>query len=140
MAYCTQADLEERYGAAELVELTDRDRIGVADATAIARAIADADALVNGYLAGRYTLPLASTPPALTRLACVVARYHLYADHPTEHVRRAYEDAVRLLEQVAAGKVTLGLDAGGTAPVAESGGAEVSAPERVFTDTLWDTY
>ena len=42
--YCTQADIEERFGQAELVQLTDRTRTGQVDATTVARAITDASA------------------------------------------------------------------------------------------------
>ena len=51
--YCTQADIEERFGQAELVQLTDRTRTGQVDATTVARAITDASAEIEGYLATR---------------------------------------------------------------------------------------
>jgi phage gp36-like protein len=51
--YCTQIDIEERFGQPELSQLTDRTRSGVVDVTAVARAIADASAEVDGYTSGK---------------------------------------------------------------------------------------
>lgn len=138
MGYATKQNLIDRFGQEELIQLTDRANAGAIDDTVLNQAIADADAEIEGYLPGRYTLPLASVPPVLTRIACDVARYHLYDDHATEQVRTRYEDARKLLEGIASGKVQLGLPASaGAAPVA--GAPAVSAPAREFTkDTLRD--
>ena len=110
--YCTQADIESRFGVTELIQLTDRARTGVADATAIANAIDDAEAEIDGYLAGRYELPFSSVPPVLTRLSCDIALYHLFSARRgggvIEDVRNRYKDAVRVLENISTGKITLG--------------------------------
>lgn len=138
MGYATKQNLIDRFGQEELIQLTDRGNTGAIDDTVLNQALADADAEIEGYLVGRYALPLVSVPPVLTRIACDVARYHLYDDHATEQVRVRYEDVRKLLEGIASGKVQLGLPASaGAAPVA--GAPEVSAPEREFTkDTLRD--
>jgi phage gp36-like protein len=120
MTYATQTDLEERFGSDELAHRTDRAAGVVIDAAVLGRALADADAEIDGYLATRYTLPLASTPPVLNRLACDLARYRLYDDGVPETVRLRYQDAVSLLKRMASGEVQL---AGIAAPVAAAGGA-----------------
>jgi phage gp36-like protein len=114
--YATQADLEARFGVDELTQLTDRVNAGVPDAAIVARALADADAEIDGYLASRYALPLATVPPVLARIACDIARYRLWEDRSSEEVRRRYEDARRLLESIARGQVSLGLPAANAAP------------------------
>lgn len=130
----------DRFAQAELVQLTNPDNPAATtvNATVLGKALADADAEIEGYLVGRYALPLASMPPILTRIACDIARYHLYDDRATEQVRLRYEDVRKLLDSIASGKVQLGLPASaGAAPVA--GAPEVSAPARKFTeDTLAD--
>lgn len=133
MTYATQQDLIDRFGSQELIELTDRASTGAIDATVITRALNDADAEINGYLAGRYSLPLATTPPALSRMACDIARYRLYEDRATEAVTQRYKDAVRFLDGIAKGLVSLGLNAAGTAPEAASGGVKTQGKDRVFT-------
>lgn len=111
MSYATQADMEARYGLDELVARTDRNAVGAVDATVLNRALADADAEIDGYLAARYALPLPTVPAMLARIACDIARYRLWEDLASDEVRRRYEDARRLLEAISRGTVSLGLPA-----------------------------
>lgn len=116
--YATKAEMVERFGEQELIELTDRN--GTAGAivdSVLDAALADASADIDGYLGGRYPLPLAVVPKVLNRHACDLARYYLYDNRldDTHPAARRYKAAIRLLEQVAAGKVQLGLDAEGEA-------------------------
>jgi phage gp36-like protein len=106
--YATQADLEDRFGVDELTQLTDRVGSGMPHPAIVARALADADAEIDGYLASRYELPLATVPPMLVRVACDIARYRLWEDRASEEVRLRYEDARRMLESIARGMVSLG--------------------------------
>ena len=87
MPYATQSDLEERFGPQELAQLTDRVDGLMPDPAVIARALADAEAEIDGYLAARYTVPLSAVPAVLVRLTCDIARYRLYDDRVTEAVR-----------------------------------------------------
>jgi phage gp36-like protein len=125
--YAAFADLVARYGEAEIAQLTDRDTppSGAADEAVAERALLDADAEIDAYLAGRYALPLASPPPVLRRVACDIARYRLWDDRASEEVRLRYEDARRLLQAIADGHVALGAAASGVA---------WSAPRRVMRD------
>lgn len=129
MAYATQADMLARFGEDELIQLTDRadPPIGAIDAAVLAARLADADALIDGYLAGRYSLPLASTPAILTQYACDVARYLLYGNKMPEDVRDRYEDALRFLGRVADGRIGLGVT-----PAPAAGGPAHAAGARVF--------
>ena len=137
MTYATQANLITRFGEQEITELTDRTNTGI-DAAVVSKALADADAEINGYVSAKHELPLNPVPAVLERLACEIARYYLYEDRVTEQVRRRYEDARKWLQGVANGTVSLGVDASGDAP-ASSGGPQSSAPERVFTrDSISD--
>ncbi len=134
MPYAVQQDLEDRFGTDELVKLTDRadPPTGEIDATIVARALSDAEAEVNSYLASRYTLPLVTVPLILVRLTCDIARYCLYEDRVTDQVRDRYKDAVTLLKGIAEGKVSLGIDdQNQTTPSA--GGATFQTSERVFS-------
>ena len=126
MTYLTRANLEARFGATLIADLETGGAV-------VADAIADASAEVDTYLAGRYTLPLASVPDAITRIASQIARYNLWrrdvgSDHPA-YV--AYRDALKDLAKIADGSMNLGLSPLGDAPTQE-GGPSVSPNERVF--------
>ena len=141
MTYAVKQDLVYRFGTEEMTQLSDHGGAGDIDDDVVARALADADDEINGYLASRYALPLASAPKILTLHACDIARYRLYKDRPTDSVRSRYEDAVKYLRAVGEGKLSLGLDQGGAEVTTETGIVDYSlgADERVFTrDTLAD--
>lgn len=139
MTYATAQDLIDRFGETELIELTDLSGSGALDATAIARALADADAEINGYLAGKYSLPLSNTPPILIKFAGDIARYQLYDTRASEQVMQRYKDAIAFLKSVSNGTASLGIDEAGTAPVSEAGGVQFKPAARVFNaDKLSD--
>lgn len=133
--YAQIADLVTRYGQAEIEQLTDRlnPPAGVIDAAVADRALADADAEIDAYLRVRYTLPLAAVPEVVRRIACDIARYRLWEDRASDEVRRRYEDAVRVLEALAAGRVSLGL---AQSAAAEPKGVSFRAPGRTMTTDM----
>ncbi len=79
MPYATIVDLQDRLGEARLVQLTDRadPPLGVVDVVVAQKALDDADAEIDGYLAGRYVLPLATAPAVLRVHAITIASYRL---------------------------------------------------------------
>ncbi|MBP9100479.1 MAG: DUF1320 domain-containing protein [Nitrosomonas sp.] len=132
MTYATQQNLIDRFGEDELIQLTDRAGLGVIDATVINRALGDADATINGYLAARYTLPLSNpVPEILERLACDIARYALFEDQVTDIVEKRYKDAIARLRDVSAGKAELGISDTSNKP-ASTATAQMSSATPVF--------
>lgn len=130
-AYTTQAELIERYGSRALIELTDDDGDGQIDAAVVDRAIADASATIDGYLAARYALPLAAVPPLLVTIAAAIAFYQLHRHGAPEKVAKDYDDARRLLADISRG--TVKLDLAGAEPAASSDGPQVEGPARIFS-------
>lgn len=132
MTYATQQNMIDRFGEDELIQRTDRAGLGVIDATVINRALGDADATINGYLAARYTLPLANpVPEILERLACDIARYALFDDQVIETVEKRYKDAIAYLRDVSTGKAELGLSDTSNKP-ASTATAQMSSTTPVF--------
>ena len=98
-------------------------------------AVDDAEHDINFYIGTRYSLPLSPVPATLTRVASDIARFRLYDDHATEEVRQRYKDALRMLEQIAQGKLDLGI----AEPQATGGAPDFRTPGRLFThSTLED--
>ena len=112
MAYCTQADIQKRIGEEDLVALTDYDGDGIPDSEVVARAIEDADAVIDSYLSVRLTVPVSPVPEVLRTRAVNLAVYFLRLgrDSATEDVRRQYEDDVEWLKEVVSGNVSLGIE------------------------------
>jgi phage gp36-like protein len=160
MTYATATDLLTRFDAEEIVQRCAREiprlvsdemlRTAAAggdlggyseeEQAATARALdklrhalEDARATVDGYLAGRYQLPLSPLPPVLVRIACELARYYLYDDQLTEPVKQRFEANVRFLRDVASGVLQLGADS-------ETGATPAAATEVALHSAgrVWD--
>lgn len=163
MPYVTTAELAERPGAREIALLATSDsaptvdyalmdatlrgtersawpaeQLAIADAALqrVQDAVAEADALIDGYLAQRgYTLPLLLPPTStgksmLTVWSRAITRYLLngsrITDESKDPVARDYRDALKRLAEVAAGRLSLG----GTDPEAPA--------NAVSTDVRFD--
>lgn len=133
MTYAVLDDLVSRFGSEELVQLTDRVNMPptTIDADQVAKALADAGAEIDTYLAVAYTLPLAAVPPRLVKVASDMARFYLHGKAADESVRAGYEDAVKWLAQVSKGIASLGLASADEAPV-PAGGVERVTPAANF--------
>lgn len=140
MPYTTQAELESRFGQMEIIQLTDRSNLGVVDSVVLDRAINDAQAVADGYLRGAYSLPLASIPAELTRVCSDLTRFFLYDNQSLPIVQQRRDEAISWLRDVAAGRVSLGLDVAGQLAVAPVGSVKYSANARVFDDTTLAGY
>ena len=136
MSYITQTDfVPGQMTEDRLVQLTDDDKDSVADAGVVAKAIQDAEAEINGYVATRYAVPIAAPVPDLVRkLDIDITIYNVWRrrEKVPELVRTAYEDAVKKLEGIAKGTITLGVDPA-PAESTKSSAGETMGDERVFT-------
>lgn len=137
MSYATAQDMINRYPNRDLVQLTNEDPTATTvNDTPITQALADASAEIDGYIEGRFTLPLADPPAVLNRLTTDIAMYRMQSLRPLhdlEDARKRYEDAVAMLVKVAAGELTLGLSADGQEPPVPEMEEKVQGPNRVFS-------
>lgn len=133
MAYATIADAETLYGAAYIATVCDRDLDGSVDTTSFEMQLQVATDQMDGYLLGRYPLPL-ETPPAIFKKTCIdIACYNAAPtqDVRTEEMRKRFDDAIRYMEQIACNKIKLKI-AEDTTTVNESHRAE-TVPSRQMT-------
>jgi phage gp36-like protein len=129
MSYCTVQDLLARGWETELIQLTDKQGVGVVDTVAVEQAIADATATIDSYIS-RF-LPLPVGYKGMVRIACDLSRYFLYDNRVTEQVQSRYDAAIRYLEKVAKGEILLGVD-GNDEPVNTPGMAAFESSPRLF--------
>lgn len=135
MAYATLDEMVQRFGHEELIQLTDRALVGQIDRAALVAAVADADGAIDGYLAARYAVPVNPVPPLVRRLSCDMARFFLHGNAAPEPVRKAYEDALRVLKDLADGRAVLvgaAAAAAGAVPAAGAGQVRLDAQPRLL--------
>mgnify|MGYP003455363176 FL=1 len=130
MTYASRTDLEARYGEDEIAQ-----RESMLPTGAVERALADADAEIDSYVASRYTVPLSPVPQVIPRLACAIARYHLLGDSATETARKDYEDARAWLRDLHSGRALLegATPLSGTSPART---VEIATREKLFSGGL----
>lgn len=138
MTYATRADIETIYGANHLQTLVAHD---VDLDTAVARALASAQARIDPYLRKRYTLPLPVVPATLQQIAIDIACWLLApaADRLSEQIEKRAKLQLEFLKEVAAGKADIdelapyligGGEEPGTIGSEAAGGAAFSADAR----------
>ena len=136
MSYATPTDIINRYPNRDLVQLTNEDpTITTVNTTVLQQALSDASAEIDGYLGGRFTLPLTDPPAVLNRLASDVAIYRLQALRPLHDLadaRKRYDDAIAMLTKVASGELTLGIAWDGHETAIAQRAEIVEGPKRVF--------
>lgn len=140
MPYCTQDDILAMMDEAELIQATDDDGAGIIGASKVAQAIAQADAEIDGYLGGRYAVPLSPAPAVLLHMSVDMAIYHILSRRlgAPEHRKDRYKNAVAFFKSVAKGDVSLGAnDPDGTG---ETGRPEFEGPSRIFSRTTMAGY
>lgn len=109
MAYATRSDIEELYGAQLVSIIADLTEDGQAEDVAIERALEEASSEIDTYLSVQYLTPVDPAPPILVQLCRDMAIYRLALQSSvrTTEMRTRYEDAIKMLERIAAGKASL---------------------------------
>ena len=112
MDYCTSDDIEIQIGKNSLIQLTNDDSSQqTVDTVVVEEALIYSSTLIDGYLRGKYNLPLNTRFPLLRVVAIDICIYRLYSrriytDMP-ETISENYKNAIRTLEQLKKGIITL---------------------------------
>lgn len=143
MGYCTAADITAVIPNEKLIDLTNDSGGETVDADKITDAISYVDNIIDGYLRGRYDLPLASTPDELKYIAVDFVVYRLYSrrmytDVP-ENVNLRYKEIIRYLIDIQKGKFSLGIEATEAYGELSMKTNKTSSDKKYNTDK-WDNY
>ncbi|MBW2673866.1 MAG: DUF1320 domain-containing protein [Deltaproteobacteria bacterium] len=113
MSYALKADILEQLDEDILIQLTDDTDAGTVDDDMVTRAIADADAEIDGYCGTRYDVPFSPVPVMIRKLSVDIAIYNLYARRKgvPEDRQKRYDNALRFLRDVSRGLISMGSDA-----------------------------
>lgn len=134
MTYATRQMMIDSYGEQMLVMLTDRaeEPTGEIDEVVLGRALAGADARIDGFLKGRYLLPLTETPPLIAEIALAIAIRKLHRHSPNDEIKDAHKEAMSMLDRIGDGRVRL--DVAGIEPAtSNTSGARITDRERPLT-------
>lgn len=134
MAYCDLDDIRTMMDEEELIQYTDDFDTGLVQTSVTDKAIAGADSLIDSHIATRYSVPVSPVPDIINGLAMDIAIYKISSrrSQAPDGIRQTYEDAMKYLEKVAAGKIVIP-DAS-TAPSSESDDAvTITSSDRQFS-------
>ncbi|HDR1831399.1 TPA: DUF1320 domain-containing protein [Pasteurella multocida] len=134
--YATINDFISRVGEFQVMELTDRENIGEVNQAVLTIALLDSSSQIDGYLVGRYKLPLKTIPQNLTRICCDLTRYRLASMSDvsiTEEIIERYKLSLRELEGIASGKVSLGIAEDEQASTGENTVIFTNVANRIFS-------
>lgn len=143
MRYCTRADIGSAIPEITLIQLSNDDPAAEQpNENVIGDGVRQAEELVEGYLRGRYNLPLDPVPTVLRDAVVYMARHWLYQRRPEgvlpDAVKDSRKDTIKLLESIRDGVVTLGMPTGQATP--EPGEIRVRSRRQQFDDHLWEGY
>ena len=144
MRYCSLDDLQLAIPPQTLIWLSNDDESATAvNAGVVEQAVVQAEELVDGFLRGRYNLPLSPVPTIVKDMTVNLPRHWLYARRPEgnelpDAVVRTYKSAMSLLETIRDGKLTIGQPTGEA--LAEPGEVKVRARHRIFGQDTLDRY
>lgn len=143
MRYCTRADIGKAIPELTLVQLSNDDPAAMLpNEDVVEDGVRQAEELVDGYLRGRYDLPLDPIPTVLRDAVVYLARHWLYQRRPEgaipDAVKDSRKDTIKLLESIRDGVVTLGMPSGQAVP--EPGEIRVRSRSQQFGSRLWEGY
>lgn len=112
--YCALSDIRSTLSEAEIARLTDDTNGKIVNEDIVNESISKSDELINGYLRGRYTIPLDIVPDLVKNLSVDLALYYLYQRRfrtkMPESIETQYRATIKTLEQIQRGYINLGIE------------------------------
>lgn len=109
--YCTIDDIEKHTSSPTLIQLSSDDGQEAVNRVVVEEAILYASTLIDGYLRGRYSLPLDTHFPLLRIIAIDLSVYRLYSrrmrNEMPEVIATAYKSAIATLRDIQKGVISL---------------------------------
>lgn len=149
MSYCSIEDIKNVLSERELINLTNDfpSESSAIDENRFEAVCLVADSLINGYIRGRYTLPLKTIPPFIKQIAQDICAYRLYSRRPCEipeHIIKNYEYAINNLKEIKKGNLSLEDNTENPeseiAPTKSAFRVNKALKDRIFNDNVMRAY
>lgn len=142
--YCVQDDILKQITEPTLIQLTNDLGESTIDTIIVEEAIIYSSTLIDGYLRGRYSLPLGATFPLLRIIAIDLSIYRLYsrrmiADIP-ESILNQYKEAIKTLEKLQKGIITLDIETTEQTLINKEYRSNKTAESRIFNEGKLNAY
>jgi phage gp36-like protein len=141
--YCTVQDIKDRISESVLVHLTDDNETGQVNETKVTEAIEEAEGEIDAYCQARYTLPFDPVPKVIRKICITLVIYALFTrrglnpdNNADAIIIQDKKDAIRFLENLAKGLVTIGPADNGSGETPVSPPAQtvqINGPDRIFS-------
>jgi phage gp36-like protein len=141
--YCTLDDIKQQISETTLIEITDDNQANEINTAIIDEAILYSETLIDGYLRGRYTLPLVTIPVLLKIISADLTIFRLYSrrfqtDMP-ESINDKYKNSIKLLEQIQKDIISLGIEVPESPLERGEYRTNKTFRDRIFTKSVLDT-
>jgi phage gp36-like protein len=136
MPYSTVTDIKKLLPEELLIQLTDDENTETVNSSRVNEAIAQADAEIDSYCGIKYSVPFTTVPDIVKKISVDITIYNLYSRRveviPETRADR-YKNAIRQLEGISKGLISIGEDPAPAAPT--QGGVETNKTndDRSFT-------
>ena len=143
--YCTTEDIQKQVSRETLIQLTDDDQRGEIDSEITEESILYSETLINGYLLGRYNLPVVGFIPNLLKILAIdLSIYRLYSrrfqtDIP-DSINEKYKNSVKILEQIQKGIICLEIEATEKVIRMSEYKTNKTSKDRLFSKEFLDDY
>lgn len=134
--YCTLEDLKQQSSDDFLIRCTDDAGTGTIVEAIVTEKIEDADAEIDSYCRSQYAVPFSIVPGLIRKLSVDIALYNLVSrrgmdeESPDVILLKRYQAAIKLLENLAKGLVTIEPTAAGEAAPQPQQTSIKSSPRR----------
>ena len=132
MSYSTIEDLIKLIPREALIQLTDDENADAPVAARVEEAIRQADSEIDSYCAVKYETPFDPVPDIVKKCSVDIAVYNLYSrrveDIPPARSER-YRNALRELEGIAKGTISIGMGAAVEPPAKDGSPANTKAAD-----------
>ncbi|HHT9137382.1 MAG TPA: gp436 family protein [Candidatus Wunengus sp. YC60] len=143
MAYAIIDDIKKLIPEEAVIQLTDDEETGSVNTTRVNEAIAQADAEIDSYCARLYTIPFSPVPDLVRKFSVDMAIYHLFSRRIEEmpEIRKdRYQNAIKQLESIAKGIMSLGEQPEPAQPSGGSVRTNKTIDDRIFTSDMMKGY